>query len=130
VRIVAMRTRYPEFSEHQKQSVGGRFIGPEQILRRHPVRTSDLVRAFSGFIVENRGRSTIVYSSRGGSGRPCVVNIVINGFGAWGDDPEAVSIDDVHPSQVGAMEIYGGGGGMPPPEYDHGCGAIAIWTKR
>ena len=129
IRVVATRTRYPEFAEHQKHSLGGRFIGPEQILRRHPVRTSDLIRAFSNFVVETRGSKTLVLSSRGGSGRPCVVNIVVNGFAAWGDDPDAVTVDDVHPNEVGAIELYRQGG-MAPPEYDHGCGAVAVWTKR
>ena len=129
VRVVATRTRYREFSEHQKFAVNGRFLGPEQIQRWRAWRTSDIIRSLGGFVVENRGDRTWVLSARGASARPCVVNVVIDGASVWGDDPDAVSVDDVRPTDIGAMELYSQGG-MAPPEYDHGCGAIAIWTKR
>ena len=129
VRVVATRTRYPEFAEHQKFAINGRFLGPEVIQRLRASRTSDIIRSVGGFVVENRGGRTRVVADRGASTRPCVVNVVIDGVSLWGDDPDAVSVDDVHPTNIGAMELYQGGG-MAPPEYDHGCGAIAIWTKR
>lgn len=129
VRVVATRTRYREFAEHQKFAVNGRFLGPEQIQRWRAWRTSDIIRSLGGFVVENRGGRTWVLSSRGASTRACIVNVVIDGVSVWGDDPDAVSVDDVRPADIGAMELYSGGS-MAPPEYDHGCGAIAIWTKR
>jgi hypothetical protein len=129
VRVVATRTRYPEFSEHQKFAINGRFLGPEQIQRWRAFRTSDIIRSLGGFVVQNRGGRTLVVADRGASTRPCIVNVVIDGMSVWGDDPDAVSVDDVRPADIGAIELYQGGG-MAPPEYDHGCGAIAIWTKR
>jgi hypothetical protein len=131
VRVVAVSTRYKEFAAHQKMGLGGRFIGPDEIRRRHFNRTSDLVRSMTGLVVEN-GRSgrTRVYLA--GGGNRCIMNVAINGFSGWSDDPDAFSVDDVPPRDVGAIEIHGGGGdvGGGPPELDHGCGSIVIWTKR
>jgi hypothetical protein len=45
------------------------------------------------------------------------------------DGSENRSINEVSPSDVGAMEFYRAG--EPAPMlYDRGCGAIVIWTKR
>ncbi|HEX7980785.1 MAG TPA: carboxypeptidase regulatory-like domain-containing protein [Gemmatimonadaceae bacterium] len=129
IRVVATRTRYKEFAEHQRRSPGGRFLGPEQIQRMHASRTSDIIRSIPGFIVEDRisGR-TRVYAA--GMDRPCLVNIAIDGFSGWGNDPDAFSVDDVNPRYLGAIELYQGGVIGGPPELDKGCGTIVIWTKR
>ena len=129
VRVVATRTRYPEFSEHQKMAVSGRFIGPERMQRLRFSRTSDIVRSVGGYLVENRGGRSRVIADRGATARPCVVNVVIDGFSPGRMDPDFFSVDDVNPINIGAMELYRAGE-MAPLEYDHGCGAIAIWTKR
>jgi len=129
VRIVATRTRYPEFAEHRKLAVFGHFLGPDEIMRRHAVRTSDLVRQFGGFLVDNsRGRSKVVSARGAYSSHPCVANVVIDGFSVR-SDPEAFSVDDLMPIDVGAIEIYKENE-MAPFEYSNGCGAIVIWTKR
>jgi len=132
VRVVATATRYKEFAAHRKLALGGRFIGPDQILRyRHVNRTSDIIRSMPGFVVENsRAGRTRVY--RTGGGNRCVVSVAIDGFSGWSDDPDSFSVDDVNPRDIGAIEAYGGGGyvGGGPPDLDHGCGAIVIWTKR
>jgi hypothetical protein len=131
VRVVAVSTRYKEFAAHQKLALGGRFIGPDQIQRRHFNRTSDLIRSIPGIVLRNsRSGRTRAYIA--GGGNECVMSVAINGFSGWSDDPDAFSVDDVHPRDVGAVEIYGGGGyvGGGPPDIDHGCGTIVIWTKR
>jgi hypothetical protein len=58
------------------------------------------------------------------------VNVAIDGFSGWSDDPDAFSVDDVNPRDVGAIERYTGAYGGGPPDLDHGCGTIVIWTKR
>ena len=129
IRVVAVATRYKEFAQHQKLALGGRFLGPDDIRRRHVARTSDIIRSMPGFTVENsRSGRTRVYSL--GFGRRCVVNVALDGFSGWSDDPDAFSVDDVNPRDVGAIELYQGGGAGGSPEYDHGCGTIVIWTKR
>lgn len=129
VQVVATRTRYPTFYEHQRMAVFGRFLGPADIMRRHAVQTSDLVMMRGGFIIDrSRGRSRVI-NARGASLHPCVANVVIDGMSLGGMGADIVSVDDVHPSEVGAMELYREGD-FGPPEYDYGCGAIVIWTKR
>jgi hypothetical protein len=130
VRVVATRTRYREFSEHQKLALNGRFIGPERLQRLHFSRTSDLIRSLGGFVMENRGgRTRVGIAGQGAWARPCYANVVIDGLSGWDDDPDAVSVDDVPANLVGAIEMHSGTG---PPEYGlgHGCGTIVIWTKR
>ena len=65
-----------------------------------------------------------------GSANRCTVNVAIDGFSGWSDDPDAFSVDDVNPRDVGAIELYTGAYGGGPPDLDHGCGTIVIWTKR
>jgi hypothetical protein len=93
------------------------------------VRTSDIVRRFGGFLVDNAHGRTKVVSTRGAySSHPCVANVVIDGFSVK-SDPNAFSVDDLMPMDVGAIEIYKEGE-MAPFEYSNGCGAIVIWTRR
>ena len=129
IRVVAVSTRYKEFAAHQKMGLGGIFLGPDRIQRMHFNRTSDIIRGMAGFVVRNiRSGRTRVY--RQGGGESCVVNVSVNGFSGFADDPDAFSVDDVNPRDVGAIEVNSGqyGGGLP--ELDHGCGVIVIWTKR
>ena len=107
VRVVAVRSRYKEFAEHQKLGLAGRFLGPEDIMRRHVNRTSDIIRSMPGFVVENtRSGRTRVHPA--GSANRCVVNVAIDGFSGWSDDPDSFSVDDVSPRDVGAIELYSG----------------------
>ena len=51
----------------------------------------------------------------------CSPNVVIDGM------PNQ-EINLIHPSNIGAMEVYRAG--QPTPvQYDRGCGAIVIWSK-
>jgi outer membrane cobalamin receptor len=132
VRVVASRTRYPEFYEHQTGARLGTFLGPEEIERQRVSRASDIIEKIPGFKIFRKGYHTEVQGNRGTSyfGGTCRVNIIIDGVnikGAGAEDP--ISIDDVHPAQIGAIEAYREGE-PAPPGYDRGCGAIAIWTKR
>jgi hypothetical protein len=50
------------------------------------------------------------------------VNIVLDGMANQ-------DINLIHPSSIGAMEVYRVG--QPAPvQYDSRCGLIVIWTKR
>ena len=128
MRVVAVRSRYKEFAQHQSLRVGGHFLGPEELLRQQVSRTSDLFASMPGFIVESRGGRSRVYSQA--RGQTCLVNVSIDGFPGWSEDPEAFSVDDVTPRDVGAIEAYPAGSVGIGPELDRGCGAIVIWTKR
>jgi hypothetical protein len=122
VRIVARRNRYSEFEQHRKQGFGT-FLNIDDIERRNPLRTSDLIRMMPGFRVNGDGIDARVTSGRGASIHgECAVNIVIDGMP--GQD-----INLVNPGEIGAIAAYREGQPVPMT-YNRGCGAIVIWTKR
>jgi hypothetical protein len=57
------------------------------------------------------------------------VNVVIDGVNILTRDRSAISVDDVQPTDVGAIEAYRAGE-IAPETYDRGCGAVVIWTKH
>jgi hypothetical protein len=125
IRVVAKRSRYPEFSKLRDKALGGFFLGPEELENAYVAMTSDLLWRIPGFRVLGNGPDAIVVSSRGGSLRPCRANVVVNGAPNW-------PINDISPSMVGVIAAYPQGT-QAPPEYYYGgqsCGQIIIWTKR
>jgi hypothetical protein len=124
VLIVARRSRYREF-ESQRKSGFGRYFTEDDIVKRHALDVSDLLRATPGFRIVGSGLDAKVTSSRGAtslSGRGCEVNIVIDGI-------QHQDINWLRPSDVGAMEVYAGPAGAPM-QYAAACGLIVIWTRR
>jgi len=125
VRVLARRSRYREFEEHRKRSGFGTFLTEEDIERRRPFESSDLFRMIPGFRVSGYGLDALVQSARGVGSMamsPCRVNIVIDGMANQ-------EINLIHPSSIGAMEVYRAG--QPAPvQYDSRCGLIVVWTKR
>jgi hypothetical protein len=129
VRVVARRTVYREFESRAKLASFGRFLRAEDIERKRPLLTSDLVRQLPGFTVVRPTTSDLdakVVQSRGTSSwndsTPCLANIVIDGV------PHQ-QINWIDPYSIGAMEIYTGTG-TAPVQYQSPCGTILIWTKR
>lgn len=123
IRVLAQRSRYADFERRRKTNGFGTFFTEEQIAQHSPFQTSDLFRYVPGFKVVGLGLDATVYSTRGASIRgACAPNVVIDGM----PDQE---INLIHPSSIGAMEAYRAG--QPGPvQYDRGCGAIVIWSKR
>jgi hypothetical protein len=124
VRIVAQRNRYREYELRARRSGAGRFISEQDIEKRHPVETSDILRMLPGFRIVGSGLDAHVVSSRGQISLrqgDCVANVVIDGI------PNQ-DINLVRPSDVGALEVYNGIGA--PMQYNSPCGVIVIWTKR
>jgi hypothetical protein len=124
VRVLARRSRYREFEEHRRASGLGTFLTEDDIARRRPFEASDVFRAIPGFSVSGYGLTAVVQSSRGVTSMtgPCKVNVVIDGM-------PYQDINLIHPSSIGAMELYRAG--QPaPPQYDSRCGAIVVWSKR
>jgi len=123
MRVLAQRSRYPEFEQHRRMNGFGTFLTTEEIARRVSFETSDLFRMIPGFRVSGYGLDAKVTSSRGVTSLTgaCSPNIVIDGM------PNQ-EINLIHPSSIGAMEVYRAG--QPAPvQYDRGCGAIVIWSK-
>jgi hypothetical protein len=125
MRVLAQRSRYREFEEHRKRGGFGTFLAAEDIERRHPFQASDLFWYLPGFKVTGFGLDAKVVSARGMSslmGGQCVVNVVIDGM-------QNQDINLIHPSTIGAMEVYREG--QPAPvQYRGSCGVIVIWSKR
>ena len=108
IRVVARRPRYREFETRAKAASFGHFLRAEDIARKNPLLTSDLVRQMPGFRVVSRGTSALdvkVISSRGDTSLshpgPCVAKIVIDGV-------PYQEINWIDPYSIGAMEIYPG----------------------
>jgi len=122
IRVVAQRSRYKDFEQHKQFNSFGRFLAVDDIERRAPFETSDLVQSTPGFSVVGQGPFARVFSSRSMGSRPCPVNVVI-------DRMQHLEINLVKASDVGAIELYSAGW-PAPAEYDARCGVIVIWTKR
>jgi len=123
MRVLAQRSRYPEFEQRRRMNGFGTFLTSEEIARRTSFETSDLFRMIPGFRVAGFGLDAKVYSSRGVTSLtgPCQPNIVIDGM-------PGQEINLIHPTSIGAMEVYRAG--QPTPvQYDRGCGAIVIWSR-
>jgi hypothetical protein len=126
--VVASRPKYPDFYAH-KSSGFGRFLGPEDIAKQRVVRTADIIEKMPGFTVEKRGYHSVVMGVSPEQLGDCRSVIVIDGNVV---PPNSLSIDDIHPAEVGAIEVYSSSERfMAPPEYHIGaCGGVVIWTKR
>ena len=124
VRVVAIGTRYREFSDHRARSMYGVFLDPETMEKEHAVSMSDIIRKIPGFIIRGEGPFARVLSARAPSLRPCEANVIVNGIP---NQP----INDFPPVMVGAVEAYREGEITPNDYFDRrGCATIAIWTKR
>ena len=124
VRVVAIGTRYREFSDHRSRSMYGVFLDPETMAQEHAVSMSDIIRKIPGFVIRGEGPFAQVLSARAPSLQPCRANIIVNGVP---NQP----INDYPPVMVGAVEAYREGEITPNDYFDlRGCATIAIWTKR
>jgi len=110
----------------------GTFITEEEISRRNPRNTTDLIRRVPGFRVSVDQLGNSVSGGRGvpsisqGFGR-CEIDYYIDGVHADGS-----VLDDVLPNAIAAMEVYTGSATIPPAFRIAGnpkCGVVVIWTK-
>ena len=115
-----------EFRARRKSSGSGRFLGPEDLLKRPPFRTVDLFRNMPGVQVIPSGsgdRVTMRGSLKRGRCTPSI----------WVDGAPIVSSDDIEfivPTDfVRAVEVYSSA--MTAPAQFSGwsdCGVIVFWT--
>jgi hypothetical protein len=89
--------------------------------RERVALTSDIIAKLPAFRIVGYGYAVKVTSGRDVTSS-CSVNVVIDGN-------ENQSINDVHPTEIGAIEAYPAGT-LAPVRYSRFCGAIIIWTKR
>lgn len=104
----------------------GDFITPQQIERRQPRVTSDMLRGIAGVVVgsEQLGR-TEVYFTKGGTAGRCYPTIWVDGQPLY-----EINVDDISAPDLLAIEIYQGATEMPPQWARSSCGLIIVWTKE
>ena len=109
------------FYERMERGLGV-FIGREEIEKRNPLRTSDLLETVAGVqLLRNRwGETVAVMRAR------CAPQLYMDGVRLG-----AGSVNLVHPIDLEGIEVYRGPAEVPA-EFSHrgGCGAIALWTRR
>ena len=121
IRVTARRIqngrRYNEFDERSHRG-NGRYITEEEVERKHPFVTTDLLRMMPGLQVSvdpMSGQHTL-------SMRRCYPRIFLDGM------PSTLPLDEFPPSWIHGIEVYQLG--EVPAQYSGGmCGAILVWSK-
>lgn len=131
VKVVGRPEARPALTDFEaRRRLGfGRFIGPEDIARRRPFHTLDVIRGQPGFAVR--------YSRTAHEERVfaqvfeqwCLVDLFVDGQYVHGGSG---MLDQLVPaSEVRAVELYKGG--SIPAEFRRtmqSCAAINVWTER
>ena len=64
VRVVAMRSQYPEFEYNRRANPFGRYLTPDEVERRHATDASGLLFGVPGLYIAGQGSSAKVASTR------------------------------------------------------------------
>jgi len=131
VRVTASRYRLDAVGFDRRRRMGmGRFLDPEDLLRRNPFFTTDVFNMVAGVRVERVGlfgeKQLTMRAIGVGRCRPAVF---VDGM--WMMGVGADEIDSfVSPDDIAGIEVYSSTfvPGEFQPEFN-GCGSIVIWTK-
>ena len=117
---------YAGFYRRKNKGIG-RFITPEEIVRRRPRYTTDMLRSVPGLAVgatiAGRARVTVTRELI-----PCEPVIFIDGLYV-----PSMPVDDILGTDLGAIEVYLGPSQVPvqfATLAPSSCGAILVWTRR
>lgn len=122
MRVTALGGHYREFEFNRGANIFGRYLTRDQILRRRPADSADLLYRLGGFTVIGHGGTAIVYSKRElRKAEPCPANVVI-------DRVQGRRINDVRPLRIIGLEAYEGPSTFTS-DYESKCGLIVIWTS-
>ena len=127
MRVVALRSQYPEFEYNRRSSAFGIFLGPEEIARRKAAETSDFLTGVPGVTPSGHGPDAQAISVHGrGGAQPCAgMRVVVNGI------LEGMALNQIPASSVAAIEIYPQGAFAPSQYSVRGsCGVIVLWTTQ
>lgn len=122
----------------QRRSQGmGIYITRQDVERRRPMYTSDLLRSIPGVeLVGGGGGSRPKVALNRGLGMACATQIFVDGMlvnrRSFGEINDFRLDDVVSPGSIEGIEIYRGLGSIPPEflNADSQCGVIAVWTRR
>ena len=152
----AYTNKYDDFFRRRRQGLGD-FIMRDEIDRRQPLHTSDILQGRPGIKVQTQADKGLTFVGFARCNEyPPMINVYVNGskmipqdaakvssmgnqsgivaIGKMGRDPEVAGIvgemlSRVNPHDVEMVEIFRGPGELPPEYNDGNCGAIVIWTK-
>jgi hypothetical protein len=117
---------YAGFNRRKNKGIG-HFITPEEIARRRPRYTSDMLRSVPGLAVgATRGGRAQVTVTR--ELIPCEPVVFIDGLYV-----PSMPVDDILAPDLGAIEVYVGPSQVPAQFASlapSSCGAILVWTRR
>jgi hypothetical protein len=128
IRVTSNRPSFglTQFEQNRKSYGAGRFITPEMLEARPPIRTTDVFRAIPGTRVVPGpfGDRVIMRSMTMASW--CTPDLWIDGMRAVNDVPLEMLVS---PQDLLAVEVYTGGAALPA-QYTglSGCGAILLYT--
>jgi hypothetical protein len=123
VRVVAMRSLYPEFEYNRRANPFGRYLGPDEVERRHATGAMGLLFGIPGLAGVGHNVNERVVSTRGA--RHCAsMRIYLDGTEV--DE----NIAGIQASQIGAVEVYVDGAFVPSRYAARGaCGVVVFWSK-
>jgi hypothetical protein len=122
VRVVAMRSQYPEFESNRRFNPFGRYLGPDEVERRHATKAMELLAGMPGVTTAGRDIDQRALSTH--AARRCA------GMRVYLDGTEVEYINDVAASQIGAVEVYVDGAFVPSRYAARGsCGVVVFWSK-
>ena len=112
-------------------SGSARFISRDDIDRRHPLRTTDVLQGISSIFLMIEGQKTIPMNRRGVSmGMGCAYQVGIDGHLM----ESGFDINSIEPGEVYGVEVFPGPATVPmefrSTRRSSGCGLIMVWTRR
>lgn len=150
-------TKYDDYFRRKRLGFG-QFVGREEIDRRQPMTTVDLLAGQAGIRTSIQppgmpGGTSVQFARC--HGVPPKINVYVDGRrvytrrplggapsmnqGQQGNNAVAgmmelaasvgEALEQINPSDIELMEIYRGPGQLPAEFHDDNCGAIAIWTR-
>lgn len=145
-RTIAVAPWRREFEENRRLGLG-RFVTREEIERRQPGHTLQLLAPLAGLKVVRRagsGSAAFVFSDRGlrsFNGKGCggyskrYADVWVDGVPVylWRDgEDEGFDVNSIHPEDIQGIEYYVSPA-QTPAKYQRlntTCGVLVIWTKR
>lgn len=138
VKVVAPRLasiRLRDFEARVARGEPNAVVTRKDIVRRNPVKLSQLLRSMPGIQITEQGGSRIAVASRGsvpGKGimAACPLRMAVDGMLR----PPQSDLDEILPNDVHGVEVYYGPGRLPQQlanfRTDNWCGLVAIWTRE
>ena len=124
--------RYEGFETRRQRRSGGQFITREEIEKRDPRVTTDLLRRLQGVRILDSAGTLVAVSSRGPKLSYALVRNCVLRVGVNGTVNPVLSLNSIVPVDIYGIEVYSGA--TIPPEFGGGrrdiyCGVIMIWTR-